>query len=315
MRIIKKFFLLLFLVSSIACSRNQGDSSVVNNTSEENTVKPELSEAAQEIDSNSVAYDSIAHNANNAESPAEKEEAQIENQESGDWFESNTGYNWWMIGVIVSLLFNLFLAWLLYKTINDNDELEKGKEHYKGENEGLKTQITQLRADKNAIFENFKKLKNRKSQRQNAYQSEGSKGVQPNPDDEKPVEVPLSINNSSPNTAEIPPKQPVNLYAEKATEDSVFSNVSDQKNEHRSIFKLNLEDEQAETAQFEVLNSDYILKLAVNSPDTYLYTVCKPQNSNQNFSGEITTLKKGIAHKIEGKWQVKDENKATIKFQ
>jgi len=91
-------------------------------------------------------------------------------------------------------------------------------------------------------------------------------------------------------------------------------NVSDQKNEHRTIFKLSLENEKAETAKFEVIDSDFILKMAANSPDTYLYSVCKPENSNQNFSGEIITTKKGIAHKVDGKWKVNDENKATIKF-
>ena len=55
--------------------------------------------------------------------------------------------------------------------------------------------------------------------------------------------------------------------------------------------------------------------MAVNSPDTYLYPVCKPENSNQNYSGEIITTKRGVAHKVDGKWKVNEEDKATIKFQ
>lgn len=316
MGVFKKTLLLLFLVSSVACSRNQRDSSVVNNTSEENSVQPQESESIQEIDSNSVANDSVAGSANTAESQAENQDSRIETQVADNWHKPyNAGYNWWMIGALVSLLFNLLLAWLLYKTINDNHKLEERKKHYKNENKSLKTQVSQLRADKNAIFEDYQKLKNRKTLRQNASRDETKEAEQTNYDDEKPVEVSLSLNNSSGNVLATPEKQPVNLYAGKATEDNTFTSVSEQEDEYKSIFKLTLEDQQAETAQFEVLNSDYILKMAVNSPDTYLYTVCKPENSNQNFSEEVATLKKGIAHKINGKWQVKDENKATIKFQ
>ena len=311
MKILKKTLLLLFLVSSIACSRNQGDSSVVNNTSEENTVQPELSEGAPEIDSNSVANDSIANNANNAESPAENQETQIENQESGDWFKSNTGYNWWMIGAIVSLVINLVLFLLLKKTMKSIKKYKKEKKSFATDYKNLQARINESINKKNELFRENQALKSELRHKVKPPPRDKPKQNNDTVDDEKPVEVPLSVNNPPDTTI----KQPVNLYAEKATEASIFSNVSDQKNEHRSIFKLSLEDRQADTAQFEVLNSDYILKMAVNSPDTYLYTVCKPENSNQNFSGEITTLKKGIAHKIDGKWQVKDENKATIKFQ
>jgi hypothetical protein len=316
MRLFKKTFLLVFLFIGIACSRSQGDSSVVNNTSEKNSKQLQESESIQEIDSNSVANDSVANSANTGESQAENKDSRIENQAVDNWNKPNNArYSWWMISAIISLVITVILFLLLRKTMKSIKKYKREKSSSEADYNRLLARFNESINKKNELFRENQSLKADLKRKINLSRPDQPKQPNESVDDEKAPEVVWSGEKAKANHPQQNVKKSVNLYAEKATEDSIFSNVSDQKNDHKSIFKLTLEEQQAKTAQFEVLNSDYILKLAVNSPDTYLYTVCKPENSNQNFAGEIITVQKGIAHKLDGKWQVKDENKAKIKFQ
>lgn len=220
---------------------------------------------------------------------------------------------WVLVFSILTLVLLLVLISLFRKnsTLNNSVDKKNGKLNKKND------EIRQLQLDVQKLQFELNRLREKKETsvpRNNVNsQKQISKPKPRDYDDEKAPEVVWSGDNTkTPQKAE---KPPIHLYAEKATEDNTFLSVSDQKNDHRSIFKLSLENEESETAQFEVIESDFILKMAANSPDTYLYTVCKPENSNQNFAGEIVTVQKGIAHKVDGKWQVKDENKAKIKFQ
>ena len=105
------------------------------------------------------------------------------------------------------------------------------------------------------------------------------------------------------------------VYAGKPTTDNKFSNISSQPIENQTIFKLTIDSDE-EHANFEViLVSDFMIRNITNSPDDYLYRVCNQENSNKDFSREIITTKYGVALLIDGDWVVKEENKATIKFQ
>lgn len=221
-------------------------------------------------------------------------------------------YNFWMFGFLISIVIIFILLWFLIKKHFENENLYVRKKHYKEEY--------------NKKFGEYIALQNEKSELQNKYEKEKKIHQSKNDlkeitqakklgdEDEKSEEIVFDIGNTTSTPHQITKKSFV-LYAEKASENGTFTNVLEQKNEHKSIFKLTLEDEHAEIAEFEVLDTDFILKLAANSPDTYLYHVCKPENSNQNFSDEIVTIKKGVAHKVDGKWMIKGDNKATIKFQ
>lgn len=275
--------------------------------------QPEVVKNTKNPENNSEVNQSKVTNGYQVQNKTENPETQDEEPTSDTRFtDRSSGRNWWMIGTIVSIGLNFILFGLLVKTINSKNEykrqrndIEIGKNKYKNEALRLSSKLDDLEKKKINVGR-------KPTNSPNPHNSPKKEQIF---DDEKSHEVVWPVNNVAAKHTSQEVKQPVSLFAEKATEDSTFSSVSDQKNEHRTIFKLSLENEQAETAQFEVIDSDFILKMAANSPDTYLYTVCKPENSNQNFAGEIITVEKGIAHKVDGKWQVKDENKAKIKFQ
>lgn len=103
------------------------------------------------------------------------------------------------------------------------------------------------------------------------------------------------------------------LYAGKPTNEGWFKNAERlQSDSHIYELKL-LNDSEAEFSLLEL--SNYMETEVINSPDEYLYRVCINENSNQEYRKEIITTKKGIAHKMDGKWKVNEEYKAKIKFQ
>lgn len=106
------------------------------------------------------------------------------------------------------------------------------------------------------------------------------------------------------------------LYAGKPTEDRILKEISTHSDPQQTIFKLNILPNNKELAEFEVFHvSDFMTRSITNAPDDYLYRVCNHENTNQEFRKEILTVKKGKANLINGEWVVKEENKATIKFQ
>lgn len=226
-------------------------------------------------------------------------------------------WNSWLIIAVVSIILNVILLLLLVKTINAKDkyrrernDIEIGKNKYKNKADRLSTKLDDYEKRNSRVLK--KSRSNHINHDISTPNYERKKA--PSYDDEKSPEISLSVNKTEPETSNSI-KKPLTLFAGKANENKIFTSISDQKNEHKSIFKLILENADSEKAAFEIVDSDFILKMAANSPDTYLYPVCKPENSNQNYSGEIITTKRGIAHKVDGKWKVNEEDKATIKFQ
>ncbi|MGY5846615.1 hypothetical protein ACW6QP_04285 [Salegentibacter sp. HM20] len=309
----KKFSLLILLISlmSLACDRQASPTQTagIRESSHSSVAESIEQEPLQSPSINDSVVTAVDKNETETVEPVSRSEF----EKNPGWMPAKTsGYNWWMFGAIASLLLNFMLIFLLRKTVKSKEAYKDRKDHYKAENHSLNTRISQLISDNNTVIQQYQKLKTGKTSTNRLnYQKRQS----PVYDNEKPVEVELEVINSSKAENEKINPHPINLYAEKATDNQIFSQVSDQQDQHKSIFKLTLDNENAETAKFEVIDSEFILKLVVNSPDTYLYPVCKPENNNQNFSGEILTTKPGIAHRVDGKWQVKDENKARIKFQ
>ncbi|WP_282017686.1 hypothetical protein [Salegentibacter mishustinae] len=103
------------------------------------------------------------------------------------------------------------------------------------------------------------------------------------------------------------------LYAGKPTNDGWFKDAERLQGDNH-IYELKLSNEsEAEFALLEL--SKYMETEVINSPDDYLYRVCINENSNQEYRNEIITTKSGVARKVDGKWKVNEEDKATIKFQ
>ncbi len=316
MTLFKATILVLLLVFGFSCSRSAGDNSQ-SIESVEQTERPfknvDDSLANFEIETN-LKEDGQALN---EESNRARDNEFLDPQLSFLFFSFS-----WDTWVLVFSILTMVLLLLLISLFRGNSTLNDSVDEKNAKLNKKNDEIRQLQSDVQILKSEVNKWKEKEySQVQKRKINTEKEIPKPNQnlkdfyDDEKTHEKVWSINNTTSKPAQQEVKQPVHLFAEKATEDSTFSSVSDQKNDHRTIFKLSLENEQAETAHFEVIDSDFIFKMAANSPDTYLYTVCKPENSNQNFAGEIITVKKGIAHKVDGKWQVKDENKAKIKFQ
>lgn len=313
MDLLKNTILILFLCISLSCERGTQEPIEIQETQQWSKNLTNSAESDKELDS--VTQDTSSENESKAQNSSNIQSPKIVDSFSDPSNKiDGTGWNWWMICAIISVVLNLLLLVILIRIDNKRNELEQGKSHYKEKSKRLEIRLKKISEENKSLLKEIQKLK-KQSLQKTTGQKANLIASQEKYDDEKPVEYPLSVNSTSSVSPEQPAKEPVNLYAEKATEGNIFTSVSEQKNEHKSIFKLFLEDENAKTAKFEILDSEFILRMAANSPDTYLYTVCKPENSNQNFAGEIITVQKGVAHKIDGKWQVEDENKAKIKFQ
>lgn len=313
------FIFLLFV--NFSCSRDS-KTEPINKINQAVNQKADVQQKniqdTSEIESNQAINDSIIKDETKTQNENKASKLQTVKSNSANSSETKSnGFNWWISVSIVSFLFNLILIWLLYQTV-------KTKNRYKKERNKIKKENKENEKKSRTYLSKLNKLENDKNSSSNIRQRNINK-VSDTPDsrtqnqinsqdDQIQEAIKLDIDNGTSHPQQITNK-PINLYAEKASENGTFSNVTEQKDIHKSIFKLILKDETSTTAEFEVLDTDFILKLAANSPDTYLYSVCKPENSNQNFSDEIITIKKGVAHKVDGKWIVKNDNKATIKFQ
>jgi hypothetical protein len=309
--------LTLIIIISSSCDRMAKEKeAIIQAKNQDVDIKFEVQENIGRQEENLQLNDSLIRAENI--SPERVMNSQLQNEKSNSQIgkeSGNSGLNWWMYGALFSIIFNLFLIFLLIKTVKSKNKYVKerdyitiGKDKYKREANIYKDRLSKLED---------KKRKKQFSNTESQNRSIPREIIKPSIDtEEKAVEVNLSVTPSSKTRNQTVIKStPVILYTEKANENKIFTSISDQKNEHRSVFKLILDNPDSEKASFEIVDSDFILKMVANSPDTYLYPVCKPENSNQNYSGEIITTKKGIAHKVDGKWKVNEEDKATIKFQ
>lgn len=130
--------------------------------------------------------------------------------------------------------------------------------------------------------------------------------------DKKSQEHKLQINSNNDQVKQVNEY----LYAGKPTENGILKDVAPEPHDKSTIFKLSILSNKREEADFEVLLvGDFMTRSITNSPDDYLYRVCNNENSNREFTKEIITVKKGRAEFLDGNWTVKEENKATIKFQ
>lgn len=308
----KATFLFLVLVLSISCNRNTNEEagfevqqiatneSIVNNETKkanDNLVKSTKNDSTEKVNNQ-------RQNKTKGQTHQQSDK-KIYNEDKS----KNPLWNWWMIIGLSSLTLNLFFIFRLVKSSFKKEELRSQLNELKNEQKDLKFKILNLESENNKLKDN----KKTKISKINAPKKDLQSEKKQNLDDEKSPEISLSVENS--NSTNIPAKKPTTLYAEKADDSGVFSQVSEVKDEYKSIFKFSLKNMSADTAYFEILNSEYILKMVANSPDIYLYMSCKPENSNQNFTSEIVTKQKGIAENIDGQWRVKKGNKAIIKFQ
>ena len=314
MKFIKATFLFLLLLSIFSCNRGLDQhtkSEIQKPVAIESKLKTENKEVKNDSLIKSKESDSNIKIDRKSQSRSEKQVSQgiDTNFNTKDSYKPSF-WNWWMIVAISLFLLNIVLIWEAFRVHRANDKLSADKSHYKKNNKRLNFELENIKK-KNDISSQKSKDKQKDKPANDNYSNPNANQLKNN--DEKSLEISLSTENSNSNPE--PTEEPVNLYAEKADEHGTFSQVSEQKNDHKSIFKFYLHDKNDDTAHFEIIDSNFILKMVANSPDIYLYTVCKPENNNQNFTVEIITTQRGIVHRVEGCWKLQDENKAIIKFQ
>ena len=314
MKFIKATFLFLLLLSIFSCNRGLDQhtkSEIQKPVAIESKLKTENKEVKNDSLIKSKESDSNIKIDRKSQSRSEKQVSQgiDTNFNTKDSYKPSF-WNWWMIVAISLFLLNIVLIWEIFRVHRANDKLSARKSQHKEMSEMLSFELKNIKK-KNDIL--LQKLKDKQKDNPINDNDSNPNTNQLKNNDEKSPEISLSLENL--NFINKPTEKPITLYAEKADEHGVFSQVSEQKNEHKSIFKFYLHDKNDDTAHFEIIDSNFILKMVANSPDIYLYTVCKPENNNQNFTGEIFTTQRGIAHKVEGCWKLQDENKAIIKFQ
>lgn len=203
----------------------------------------------------------------------------------------------WFFGLtIFFFLLTLYLIFLLQKMIKNkkvSDRLHKRNEKDQNWNN---SNVNKLNNEIKYLQKQNQKLKERK---------EGSLPVVERKSE--PIDLPI-------NKSEI--KQHSHFYAGKPTENKMFTDIRNEPDPNSTIFKLSYLENNPEKAEFEVLLvDDFMTKNITNLPDDYLFRVCYHENSNHDFRREIITTKKGVAERIDGKWIVRENNKATIKFQ
>jgi hypothetical protein len=320
MRVSKTIILILVFVLNVSCDRGDRDEST-NSESKAYIDESKLESGNEQISSESELKSEDS--ASLGEKTAQYEVTQEDNPSKKIKFDTDSNdkysnWDWWMYLAIFSLALNTTLIVLIFRINKNFDKIEK---KLKSQNSQKIKVVKQANKESSYLknLENENKELKRKLELYREDKTEiGNKrqrNSESNIEEEKSPEINLSVGHQNSINSLSSAKKPLNLFAEKVTESNFFTGVSEQKNEHRSVFNLILENPDSEKASFEIVDSDFILKMVANSPDTYLYPVCKPENSNQNFSGEIITTKKGIAHKVDGKWKVNEEDKATIKFQ
>lgn len=313
MKLLKYPIILVLLVISYSCNQDYRHSS--NESAAPKAIQTPDRQDIQETTESDTA--SATNTINPVPTPEPAGEANFQEMQPEEPDQEESKIFTWRTGAFVSLGVNFLLILLLIHTLKakkkwkrERDNLFEGKEMYKGRyNQALKD-LRSTQDDRSALKDYTKKLKSK-------YQEvkEKTQPVTTTDFDEKPREYLFSDQPEPPAAPVPPPPAKVVLYAGKPSNDKTFSAVSPQQDDHRSIFRLILEEPGADRAKFEVVGNEYILKMVANAPDTYLYQVCKPENSNQNFDGKILTTEKGTARLVNGNWTINDEDKAKIKFE
>jgi hypothetical protein len=206
------------------------------------------------------------------------------------------------IPIFLFMLSTLFFG-LKYNSVRKDLKVQK-KKYSILENDYVQND-NQLTQKQNEID----KLNNHIRYQSNTLQVTSNQNIKSEPFvEERPTEVSFLI--------EEPKKSPTTLYAGKPTVDLLLTNISNEPVNNTTIFKLVINANNELLAEFEVILIDnFMTRNITNQPDDYLYRVCNNENFNKEFKREIITTKKGKAELIDGNWTVKEENKATIKFQ
>lgn len=221
----------------------------------------------------------------------------------------------WLI-YIISLIILLLLAYRgfnFYKKYKSTTFKVKQTEYLSSEKRRLIFELEKLKKENEKFREEIRLLRIQKDCDRNDQTSSDLS------DSDKPNEQTWdNIDNKFPADTKRPfleSESSLIFFGSKTSDEREFLDITSELEQNKSIFKLVKTKSNPNFAEFEViLESDYIKRNVSNAPDHYLYKVCRPENSNQNFNKGIETVKKGIATYVEGKWIVKDGNLAIIKF-
>lgn len=209
----------------------------------------------------------------------------------------------WLI--LLSVLIASFLA-VLFKLFTDNKKLKKS--------------ITLLKSQPKKNDANNKKVKDINKRKMDAYRDELEQLREENTRLKAKIQElgrELAECKKLMSSEQQPPKQKQSaktFYATKLSADGFFEDISDAK-DVQSVFELTTLSSNSKTASFKVvIASDYMEKNIMNFPDMYLGGACVFENRTQSTSKGVETVKEGRAELVDGRWLVKEENKARIKF-
>ncbi|MET6989148.1 hypothetical protein [Sediminicola arcticus] len=222
--------------------------------------------------------------------------------ETPDQKSSNSWSYYLMIPILLFMLSTLFFGFK-YNTVRK--DLKEQKKKYSILENDYDQNDNKLKQKQNEIDELVNSIK----YQSNTHQVTSNQNLRPDPIvEERPTEVSFPV--------EEPKNSPTILYAGKPSVDHFLTNISNEPLNNTTIFKLVISPNNEHLAEFEVILVDnFMTRNITNQPDDYLYRVCNNENFNKEFKREIITTKKGKAELIDGNWTVKEENKATIKFQ
>lgn len=246
----------------------------------------------------------------------EKNLASISTEEKGNPDIDRNSYISYSTLLVLAVLFFFstlvfIIGWLHVRSENKSKKLkikslESALETKERELTQLKTIKTTLESTSRDRFKPVKSEDIRAGNDQNNLKKQNDNIIE----EKKSPEIVLPVQ------AKEPENKIEQLYAGKPTENRTLKDITPQSDPQQTIFKLNILPDNNELAEFEVFHvSDFMTRSITNAPDDYLYRVCNHENTNQEFRKEILTVKKGTANLIDGEWIVKEENKATIKFQ
>lgn len=210
------------------------------------------------------------------------------------------GINWWALTSFVCSLILLATTLLFYKANEDLKKKYKGK---KKELENLSKEYFELKATEKK--QNQRPILAKLDIPVSSQERDQETAIEDST--EKPTTVTLSPEISDKKTEKT-------FYVGKPDRENVFTSLATAPDEFTTIFKLTVNAENEDLAEFEVeLDLDSQLgKEVINNPDDFLYRVCEALNVNTDFNSTITTVRKGKAIKENGDWKMKE--KAVIQF-
>lgn len=189
----------------------------------------------------------------------------------------NESFLFWKVLIVLLLI---LVAVMIFRLIKHIKKSESMFEKIKGRID-RRVKSDELNSRLKDFHTKLKKDESSKTKEEDKVKSEPQ--IEKNNSEEDEVSEPIVLNPETPTV-----KQCNYFYAGIPTPEGEFRSISDEIDENETIFKLTFKNEERTQAEFEVSPTNYLLNMIVNMPDDYLFRVCTPKNSNQEFKKRLT---------------------------